>query len=290
MTGYAYFEEQDSSERRSVEIKSYNSRYLDISMVLPAAFSRYETDARALVAAWCRRGKIELSLKVEGARPDFTMRVNQSAVRAYFDAIHHVNIEAVRARLPQSEHISVERFLTLPGVIEVTEDERADDERWAPLRALLERTLSEFDAARSREGEHTLRAVLTYLDAIEEAAREIARFVPAVEAAIKQNILRRFEELAVEGDRNRALAEVALLLMKYTIAEELSRLSAHITEFRAEALTGAGAGKKLEFRVQEMSREINTIGAKSYLIEVSQLVVLMKDALENIREQLRNIE
>ncbi len=119
----------------------------------------------------------------------------------------------------------------------------------------------------------------------------VAGHAPALERSIADNLRSRFAELLGNAvDENRILAETAVLLMKYTISEELARLRAHLEEFRSEAARNAAPGKKLDFLCQEINREINTIGSKSPILEVSRAVVSMKDALENVREQLRNVE
>ncbi|MDR1869273.1 MAG: DUF1732 domain-containing protein, partial [Treponema sp.] len=127
---------------------------------------------------------------------------------------------------------------------------------------------------------------------IEVSLQTVAAHIPALENSIKENIKTRFKELVGDGviDDNRILAETAVLLMKYTVSEEISRLSSHLAEFRAETAKNERPGKKLDFLCQEINREINTIGSKSAILEVSRAVVDMKESLENIREQLRNVE
>jgi uncharacterized protein (TIGR00255 family) len=126
---------------------------------------------------------------------------------------------------------------------------------------------------------------------LEESAAAIGSYAPEIEASIKENLRARFAELLGDKiDENRVLAETAVLLMKYTISEELSRLKAHLEEFRLETERNASPGKKLDFLSQEINREINTIGSKTPLLAVSRAVIEMKNSLENIREQLRNVE
>jgi uncharacterized protein (TIGR00255 family) len=126
---------------------------------------------------------------------------------------------------------------------------------------------------------------------LEESVKTVSARAPELEISIKENLHTRFKELLGDKiDDNRILAETAVLLMKYTISEELSRLSAHLTEFRLETERNPSPGKKLDFLCQEINREINTIGSKTPLLEVSMAVIEMKNALENIREQLRNVE
>jgi uncharacterized protein (TIGR00255 family) len=133
--------------------------------------------------------------------------------------------------------------------------------------------------------------ILAQIAVLEESAQSISAYVPEIEKTIKENLRTRFAELLGDKiDESRILAETAVLLMKYTISEELSRLSSHLKEFRLETERNPSPGKKLDFLSQEINREVNTISSKTPMLEVSRIVVEMKNALENIREQLRNVE
>ncbi|MDR2536425.1 MAG: DUF1732 domain-containing protein, partial [Treponema sp.] len=188
-------------------------------------------------------------------------------------------------------------LLKFEGVLEI-EKTKADGAYWGLVEPVLKSAADQFDADRIREGKHTEADILVRVGSLETSVSTIASYIPALESAIKENLKIRFMELlgdtagggAAIIDENRILAETAVLLMKYTIAEEISRLSAHLAEFRAETGGLSCSGKKLDFLCQEIQREINTIGSKTPILEVSREVVNMKDALENIREQLRNVE
>jgi uncharacterized protein (TIGR00255 family) len=148
-----------------------------------------------------------------------------------------------------------------------------------------------FNEERIREGKHTEEHIFDALGKLEMALQTVEANVFHLENSIKENIANRFKEIVgSELDENRVMAETAILLMKYTISEEISRLASHLGEFKAEAARNDRPGKKLDFLCQEINREINTIGSKSSILEVSRAVVEMKESLENIREQLRNVE
>jgi uncharacterized protein (TIGR00255 family) len=178
----------------------------------------------------------------------------------------------------------------MEGVLEIEKDR--DDGRYRSLiEPLLQKAADQFEAERVREGKHTQDDILSNIAYLETAVKNVAAHVPAIETSIRENLKTRFVELLGDRiDENRILAETAVLLMKYTISEELSRLSAHLTEFRSETERNPSPGKKLDFLCQEINREINTIGSKTQVLELSRAVVDMKNALENIREQLRNVE
>jgi uncharacterized protein (TIGR00255 family) len=178
----------------------------------------------------------------------------------------------------------------MESVFEI-EKNRDDERYWNEIEPLLKEAVQAFCNEREREGKSTEEDVFINLNIISSSVKTVASFVPVIENNLKENIRSRFEELlGNKVDENRILAETASLLLKYTISEEISRLSSHLDEFKAEADRNQKPGKKLDFLCQEINREINTIGSKSAIIEVSGEVVKMKEALENIREQLRNIE
>jgi uncharacterized protein (TIGR00255 family) len=211
--------------------------------------------------------------------------VNTGAAKAYLDAI-----SALAAGLGLNEKPSLSMLLEMEGVLEV-EKNRDDARYWQAIEPVLREAAEAFNAERVREGKHTREDILKNISFIELSLAGITSWAPAVESSIKENIKTRFYELLGDKvDENRVLAETAVLLMKYTISEELSRLSSHLAEFRAETAKNPRPGKKLDFLCQEINREINTIGSKSAVLEVSRAVVNMKEALENVREQLRNVE
>jgi uncharacterized protein (TIGR00255 family) len=288
MTGFAYTEKQADGRAVAVEIKSYNSRFLEMFINLSAALSPLEPRIRAIISERCKRGKIDVYIHETRHDAPFYVNVNAEAVRAYLgaaDAVKSLLPRSARAELPLAD------ILNLDGVMEIEKGRVCEEAAWEDIKDVFLETLQKFEAEREREGRHTEQNILSYLAVIEEQRDIIASFLPRVEQTIKDNIKSRFAELAADKvDENRVMAETALLLMKYTIAEEISRLSSHLSEFRAENARNRAAGKKLDFLSQEINREINTIGSKTPLIEASRAVVVMKDALENIREQLRNVE
>jgi uncharacterized protein (TIGR00255 family) len=288
MTGFAYTERQTDSGAVTVEIKGYNSRFLDMSVGLSPALSPLEPRIRSIVSDCCKRGKIDVSVRETNRDAPVYVTVNAEAVRAYLAAA-----DTVKSLLPASvgETLPLADILCLDGVLEIEKGRLREEAAWEGVKDVFLETLQKFDAEREREGRHTEENILSYITIIEEQRDIVASLLPRVEQTIKDNIKSRLAELAADNvDENRILAETALLLMRYTIAEEISRLSSHLAEFRAETARGSAAGKKLDFLSQEINREINTIGSKTPLVETSRAVVAMKDALENIREQLRNVE
>lgn len=284
MTGYAAHEYETNDAHAAVEIKGYNSRYLDITITMPPLLAPFESEARRLVSGVCKRGRIEVSLRIR-EKTCAPAVLNHRALDAYIalcgEAARHAGV---------ANTVNVIDLLRCEGVLEtpITLDAHS---QWNDVKTAIIEAVTKFNDERVREGAFTQRAVLLHLASIEAAHQRMTALVPHVEDYIKTTITRRCVELKIDGvDENKILSEVAFLLMKCTIAEELSRLSGHLAEFRAEAELGGGSGKKLEFLCQEIAREINTIGAKAPLYEITRLVAPVKEAVENIREQLRNIE
>ncbi|GHV87915.1 hypothetical protein AGMMS50267_02750 [Spirochaetia bacterium] len=285
MTGYAFAPWQDENISLSVEIKGYNNRFLDVQVFLPPFLSSLEPGIREYLSGRFRRGKIEINIRFKEHNAKVSVAVNHEAVRAYGEAIA---VLAGELKLDEKPSLSV--LLGMEGVLDI-EKNRDDDRYQKIIEPVLKAASNQFEAERIREGSHTETDILSNIAKIESLTTTVTGFVPLMETAFQENLRTRFTELAGDRiDENRILTETAVLLVKYTIAEELSRLSSHLQEFRAEAERNPSPGKKLDFLCQEINREINTIGSKTPNLEVSRAVVDMKDALENIREQLRNVE
>ena len=285
MTGYGYKELVCENITVSAEIKGYNSRFLDLSVYLPSWLSSLEQGIREYLSSRFARGKVEVGVRVKEENAPVSVSVNETAARAYRNAIGNL-----AKTLEIKEEPGLSMILGLEGVLE-TETMRDAEKYRAIVESVLVAAADQFEAERVREGEHTAKDILSYISLLEESTEAIKSRAPELEAAIKENLRARFEELLGDRiDENRVLAETAVLLVKYTISEELSRLSSHLSEFRLEAERNASPGKKLDFLCQEINREINTIGSKTTVLEISRMVVEMKNALENTREQLRNVE
>jgi len=285
MTGFAHREWAEESISLSVEIKGCNSRFLELQVYLPPWLSHLEPKARGLISGICGRGKVEITVRVKEINAPLNVTVNTNAARAYMEAL-----SALAADLGIDASLSIPVLTGMEGVLDV--EKKHDEQRyWSVIEPVLKETVSLFQAERVREGKHTQEDILNSISIIESALQTVESHIGEIENSIKENIKARFKELSDDAiDENRILAETAVLLMKYTISEEVSRLSSHLAEFRAETARNERPGKKLDFLCQEINREINTIGSKSAMLEVSRAVVEMKEALENVREQLRNVE
>ena len=296
MTGYGYEELVEEKLFLSVEIKSYNSRFLDLSINLPSSLSRLENFFREKVTAAVVRGKVDVYIRLREEEPATSVLVNQEAVRSYAAAISQVSqilsemegtADTPAASTAQSP---LELILSQEGVL-VSHREFDLDSYKTLLEPVFDTALEQFVADRRREGENLKVDLQEKLAVLEDAATFFAQWQPQMENAFKENLQRRFQELLGEGyDQQRVLTEVAALLVKYTINEEIVRLKSHLSALAKELVDNATPGRKIDFICQEINREINTIGSKNQFTEVGAMVITAKDALENIREQARNVE
>lgn len=286
MTGFAYAEETAGNRTVSVEIKSYNSRFLDLTVNLPSYLSRLEPVFRDKVVSGILRGKIDVYIKIREDEPETAVTVNTEAVRSYQDAI--AAVAEVLGR--PAAQIPLELVVQQEGVL-VSRREYDVDEYLRLIEPVFDRVFTAFVADRQREGQNLQQDLLQGLSSLENAADFFAGWQPKMESAFKENIIRRFYELLGEAvDEQRVFTEVAALLVKYTINEEITRLKSHLAALRDEIENQPVPGKKIDFICQEINREINTIGSKNQFAGVGAMVISAKNALENIREQARNVE
>lgn len=288
MTGYGYAERQDEQYSAVVEVKSYNNRYLDVNCSLPGVLSQLETQIRDRIAGVARRGRVEVFIRFRDKEDDLSVSVDQSVVRTYLAALAELRTIAGITEPVQLDHLlSREGVLTSERVVDV-------DRAWLVVEPLLERSLGEFAESRRAEGIRLAADIQSQLARIDRCVDAFEAHSEEIETTIRVGLQQRFREVfGSEIDENRVLAEVAVQLTRFSINEEIVRLHAHLDSFRDTGFgsgTDVPVGKKLDFLCQELNREINTTGSKSIIVEINQLVVEAKDALENVREQLRNVE
>lgn len=285
MTGFGYAEYRSESLEITAEVKSYNNRYLDIFVNLPSFLSPLEPSVREFVAPRLYRGRVEVYLRVHDRESEVSVNLDRPTVIAYRDALREMS-----AMLGAEEEVRLSHLLRLEGLLGVQRSRELDD-YWELARPTLEEALGEFDASRNREGESTRADIVSQLERVRAVTDEIERRAPELEVALRTNVRERFAEvLAERADEDRVYSEIASLLIKHSVNEELVRLRAHIASLE-ETLDADGAvGKKLDFLCQELNREVNTVASKSFAADVNRRVVEAKDAIENIREQLRNVE
>lgn len=284
MTGYGAARIDVPALKASLTVKSWNNRFLELSVQMPGYLGPIERQIREFVESRIGRGKVELSIRVLGGDMPTNVVVDVSSAASVAEAIRRLGAAA-----GIDEPVRLSHLLGIDGMLAYERTVDAD-ELWAALAPALAGCLEAFDAEREREGASTRRDLEEKLSTLETALDAIASVVPDIESSLRTTLRTRFQEVMGDlVDENRILAELASYLAKHTINEEVVRLRSHIAAFRT-TMDEQLCGKKLDFICQEMNREANTIGSKSADARVSGAVITMKDAVENIREQARNVE
>ena len=285
MTGFGKGEAALRNKKITVEIRSLNSKQLDLSLRLPAVYRQSEYEIRNLIARTIQRGKVDVFVTVESQAVETSARINREVFREYLrqmnDTLSFSGIDAgYDAILPV--------IMRLPDVV-ATEAEAIPEEEHAALLAAVEAAAAHLDAFREQEGAILIADLLRRVELIEQYKTEVVPFEKARTETVKARILDNLSKLAVDVDRNRLEQEMIFYLEKLDITEEKVRLTNHCNYFREVASSEEGAGRKLGFIAQEMGREINTMGSKANEPNIQILVVKMKDELEKIKEQVLNI-
>ena len=286
MTGYGKAEALYDGKKIHVEIKSLNSKSLDLSARVAPVYREKEMEIRKMVAATLERGKVDLTLWVEKTAPT-GMPLNTDAIRAYVDRIRQISQEnGISA--PAENWWEV--LLRLPDTLLAVPVENLDEAEWQVARGAVSQALENLVAFRRQEGEALARKFAEKVDNIERLLRQIEPLEAARVQKIKERIISGLTELkAVAYDQNRLEQELIYYIEKLDISEEKRRLANHLKYFRETLADAPGQGKKLGFIAQEMGREINTTGSKSNQAEMQNIVVKMKDELEQIKEQVLNV-
>lgn len=285
MTGFGYAEGEGLGVHISAEIKSLNTRYLDMIVSLPPFLSVLESRIRESLQDSFVRGRLEVSVRVRDIEEQLTVSVDRSAAAAW-----KVALEDLSGVLEGEQKITLDMLISRDGVLKANRI-RDPEAYWEVLNPLLSSASVQVAEMREREGLELARDVSTQLVSMERSLEKIELRAPEMRRDVENTLRSRF--LEVLGDdigEQRVLLETAAWIAKTDINEEIVRLNTHISAFREESAIAGAKGKKLDFLAQEMGREINTIGSKSPQADVSMEVVNMKDCLEKIREQLRNVE
>ena len=285
MTGYAYEEKSLETATVSVEIKSVNSRFLDLTINLPPYLNPLESYFRAKITEKVLRGKVDVYIRIRELESDTEVSADTTAAVAYMDAIKKIAEAAGFA-----DDVSLGLIISQPGVLNV--NKKYDVEKYkVMIEPVFDAALQTFNADRAREGENMKRDLQQKLEKLSKCAQFFTEWQPKMEVYFKEQITSKFRELLEDKvDENRIMTETAAMLVKYTINEEIVRLNSHIAAMRDELDKNPAPGKRLDFICQEMNREINTIGSKNQFAEVGAMVITAKDSLENIREQAKNVE
>ena len=284
MTGFGKGEAALQNKKITVEIRSLNSKQLDLGLRLPV-YRQSEYEIRNIIARTIQRGKVDVFVTVESQDVETPARINKEVFREY---LRQMTDTLAFAGIDADYDAIVPVIMRLPEVVS-TETESISDEEHAALIAATEAAAARLDAFRMQEGAILIADLLRRVELIEQYREEVVPFEKARTETVKARILDNLSKLAVDVDRNRLEQEMIFYLEKLDITEEKVRLTNHCNYFREVASSEEGAGRKLGFIAQEMGREINTMGSKANEPNIQILVVKMKDELEKIKEQVLNI-
>jgi uncharacterized protein (TIGR00255 family) len=289
MTGFGRGEIARQGITASVEVRGVNSRYLDVTTRLPRLLSQREKDIKEIVRTCVNRGSLVISVSVdeeaEGAAP---MSVNKTAAKAYVKLLNDL-----RKAAKIKEKVRLDHLLKFSEVFEVAKDEQSDERQWGLVEEALRAALDGFNTMRRNEGGELAKDLHRRIhwlgetvDRIEQASR---LRIPEERKRLYERVAQLVEDKSII-DQNRLELEITLLADKLDVTEECVRFRSHTKFFLETIASGESAGRKLNFLVQEINREANTIGSKTNDSEIAHLVVQMKEEVEKIREQLQNIE
>ena len=286
MTGYGKASAEFQGKKITAEVKSLNSKALDLSAKVALAYREKELELRNMIAQALERGKVEFCLWVEQAEGAAATPINGPLVEAY-----HQQIKSLCEKYEIPEPLDWWGTLTrMPDVLTRTEVQELSDEEWAVVRSVVEKAIEQLIEFRRQEGEALEHKFTEKLDNIAALLQSIEPYEQSRTEKIRQRIVEGLQAIPeVDYDKNRLEQEMIYYIEKLDINEEKQRLTNHLRYFRETMRDGHGQGKKLGFIAQEMGREINTTGSKSNQAEMQNIVVRMKDELEQIKEQVLNV-
>lgn len=285
MTAYAYLDSVLEGAELSCELKSYNSRFLDLNIAIPSWMNQLEPFLRRYFTRRITRGKVEFYLRVKTMAAHQRIAANIPLAEAYYQSM-----QSVAKALGMESQLTLDLIIRQEGVLQF--ERYFDETAWkAALHPVLDALFGKFNAARIAEGQALYTDMQKMIAILTAAVNDIKTNAAQMEHIFSTMLKKKCTDLMEhEPDPQRLLQEIALLLVKYTINEEIIRTNTHIEALQKELLENETPGKKIDFLCQEINREINTIGSKNQLPAIGQAVIAAKHALENIREQAHNIE
>ena len=286
MTGYGKATVSFGEKKINIEIKSLNSKALDLSVRIAPIYREKEMEIRNMIAKALERGKVDFSLWVEKEASEAATPINAALMANYYEQIKNITSTT---DIPMPTDLFA-TLLRMPDVLTKVDVQELDDEEWTVVRQGVEEAIAHITDFRIQEGAALEKKFHEKLDNIEALMKDIEPYESERVSKIRERITSALEKtISVDYDKNRLEQELIYYIEKLDINEEKQRLSNHLNYFRETMATGHGQGKKLGFIAQEMGREINTTGSKSNQAEMQNIVVRMKDELEQIKEQVLNV-
>ena len=284
MTGYAVKARDIERGSLQIELKSVNSRYLDFHFRVTEELRSLELPLRELLSSKMSRGKVECRLSFNAS----SAKAEQLDLNADLLATLKSLSDRVRSEMPEAKPLTVNDVLRWPGMFG---DQSLDFAAMMPqVMALAREALEDFTASRGREGEKLATMILDRVNSIREIVRQVAPRIPEAQQVFTEKLRQRLQEALGNANDDRILQEVAVFATRIDVAEEITRLNAHLDEVERVLKQGGASGKRLDFLMQELNREANTLGSKSAITEVSQAAMDLKLLIEQMREQIQNLE
>jgi len=280
MTGFGKTTLQLPSKKISIEIKSLNSKNLDLNTRIPSLYREKENDLRRLISSEMERGKIDFSIFMEVSVDEVTAKINHALVQSYIKQLRSINEDR------DEDYLAI--AMRLPDVLK-SEREELDDKEWDLIWESVQDSISNLKLFRLEEGKYLAKDLLFRIESIEGLLKKVLEEDAERLKQVRERLYKAIGDLKLTVDENRFEQEMIYYLEKLDITEEKIRLTNHLDYFKMELKSSISNGKKLGFISQEIGREINTIGSKANYAPMQNLVVQMKDELEKIKEQLLNI-
>jgi uncharacterized protein (TIGR00255 family) len=284
MTGFAALEQPLDSATLLLELRAVNSRYLDLHFKLDENLRCFEPAVRELINSHLSRGKVECKINlVQRAKSNQALQLDEGLMQQ----LAVIGAQA-QQHFPQSRALSVADILRWPGVVQT--EVLGQETLLEDIKNLLSQGLKDLNASRAREGEKLKALVLDRLSQIEALVEQVKPLLPALSKEYQAKLEAKLQENLKNVDPERVAQELVLFAQRIDVDEELSRLTAHISEVKRILASDAPAGKRLDFLMQELNREANTLGSKSVSIQTTQVSMELKVLIEQMREQIQNIE
>lgn len=280
MTGFGKSTLQLPAKKISIEIKSLNSKNLDVNTRIPSLYREKENDLRRLISSELERGKIDLSIYMEVSADEVSGKINQALVQSYIRQLQSIHDNK------DEDYLAI--AMRLPDVLK-SEREELDDKEWDLIWESVQDSISNLKQFRLEEGKYLAKDLLFRIESIEGLLKKVLEEDADRLKQVRERLYKAITDLKLTVDENRFEQEMIYYLEKLDITEEKIRLTNHLDYFKMELKSDISNGKKLGFISQEIGREINTIGSKANYAPMQNLVVQMKDELEKIKEQLLNI-
>ena len=288
MTGYGTGSYQSEDTTVAVEVRTVNHRFLDVHIRIPREYSFLEPDIHQLVKSLLSRGRVDISINIQGTRQG-EFEVDACVVRSYVEAA-----KKLKEDFQLEESLDLRTLLSLPGVLKGSDgtEKDADDPTGPLVLQSLRQAVEGAVKMRAREGEALQADLLRHLESIRDNANRLRELAPLAVVEFNQRFEERLAQLLPQNplDASRVAQEVALLIEKSDISEELSRLESHLEQFARWMDSGQEVGKRMDFLLQEMQREVNTMLSKTGNLEITRSGIAVKADIEKLREQVQNVE